>query len=229
MSDAVSLPAVLEAEYLAEVRESSTLPPEGPIEIAIAGRSNVGKSTLLNRLAARRGLARTSKTPGRTRGIIFYDLVIRPPGVADRIPLRLVDLPGYGYAQVSKTERQGWGPLIEGYVERRSTLALLLVLVDGRRGAEPEEAQLVEWLRTVDVPQHVVATKIDKLSATERGLCKERSRAALGGHLPPFTVTSGATGEGVDRLWKAILRAVARGRSGGAGGDDPPPGTAADS
>ena len=114
------LPDVTDAAFFAEARDLAGLPPEGPPEIAIAGRSNVGKSTLLNRLAARRALARTSKTPGRTRGLVMFTLRLARAPVGE---LRLVDLPGYGYAQVSRGERQSWGPLIEGYTRRRGALA----------------------------------------------------------------------------------------------------------
>src|SRR5688572_11613118 len=109
----VQLPTILSADFIAEVRPKGKLPPPGPPEIAIAGRSNVGKSTLLNRLVGRKALARTSKTPGRTRGIMFYDLQLRRPGQTEAEPLRLVDLPGYGYAQVSQEERLSWQPLVE--------------------------------------------------------------------------------------------------------------------
>src|SRR5262247_10786 len=103
-------------------------------EIAIAGRSNVGKSTLLNRLAGRKGLARTSKTPGRTRGLVMFSLRFRrgkaggPDVPVDE--LRLIDLPGYGYAQVSRSERNAWQPLIEGYTRTRRALALFVILID---------------------------------------------------------------------------------------------------
>jgi GTP-binding protein len=200
------LPTVIEAEYLAEVRERSQVPALGPTEIAISGRSNVGKSTLLNRLSGRKSLARTSKTPGRTRGLIFYELAVRFPGARDVTPLRLVDLPGYGYAQVSQTERKSWQRLVEGYVERRPTLKLFLVLVDARRPVEPEEAQLIEWLATVNIPAQLVITKVDKLSTAERGAVRARARAALGDAAPPVAMVSGETGEGVDRLWAAMER-----------------------
>jgi GTP-binding protein len=200
------LPNVVEATFLAEARALEQLPPDGPPEVAIAGRSNVGKSTLLNRLAARRSLARTSKTPGRTRGIIFYDLQVQLPGAPARTALRLADLPGYGYAQVSQDERRQWRTLIEGYVEQRRTLRLFLVLLDARRDIPPEELELLEWLDSLGVPHQLVVTKVDKLSATERGALKDRVRAQFGGKMPPLALVSGETGEGVDLLWRVIAR-----------------------
>lgn len=200
-----AVPVVLSAEFIAEAREPGGFPVEGPPEIAIAGRSNVGKSTLLNRLAGRRGLARTSKTPGRTQGIIFFDLVFSR-GQGPATPLRLVDLPGYGYARVSHGMRGAWQKLIEGYVRRRQTLRLFVVLVDARRGIEDEERELHEWLVSENVPLQVVYTKTDKLSAQERGVLKMRGRQPLDG--PPVLLVSGETGEGVPALWAAMLRAV---------------------
>src|SRR5688500_17045096 len=126
------LPNVIDAVFVAEARALDQLPPEGPPEIAISGRSNVGKSTLRIRLAPRRSLARTAKTPGRTRGVIFYDLQVQFPGETGRTALRLADLPGYGYAQVSHQERLQRRTLIEGYVGGRRPLRLFLVLVDAR-------------------------------------------------------------------------------------------------
>jgi GTP-binding protein len=196
------------AVFVAETRSIASLPPAGPPEIAIAGRSNVGKSTLLNRLAGRRSLARTSKTPGRTRGIIFYDLEIGPGPPPGR-SLRLADLPGYGYAKVSQTERASWQPLLEGYAERRPTLALFVVLVDARRGVEEEERQIVEWLGSLSIPTQVVFTKVDKLRAAARGLLRQSVRKAFpaAAVVPPL-LTSGETGEGVGDIWAAILNAL---------------------
>jgi GTP-binding protein len=200
-------PDVLEAAFLAEARDLRSLPPLGPAEIAIAGRSNVGKSTLLNRLAGRRALARTSKTPGRTRGIVFFDLALAKP----LAPLRFVDLPGYGYARVARHERESWQALIEGYAEARPTLALFAVLVDGRRGIEDEERQLYEWLGTIHVPAQIVFTKVDKLSATERGRLRAETRTIFGarasGRAAPIMV-SAESGEGVGALWAAIQDAA---------------------
>src|SRR6185436_2284446 len=200
------LPAVIDADFVAEARTPDQLPPEGAPEIAIAGRSNVGKSTLLNKLAARKSLARTSKTPGRTRGVIFYDLRVQLPGASDRLALRLADLPGYGYAQVSHQERLQWRTLIEGYVKGRGTLRLFLVLVDARREVQPDERELLDWLDSVGVAHQLVVTKVDKLSAGERGALKDKIRASFGGQAPPMALVSGDTGEGVDYLWRVIAR-----------------------
>jgi GTP-binding protein len=207
------IPDVDEAAFVAEARALADLPAAAAPEIAIAGRSNVGKSTLLNRLAGRKGLARTSKTPGRTRGLVMFSLRFRrgrdgAPG-APVEELRLIDLPGYGYAQVSQSERRGWQPLIEGYTRTRRALALFVVLIDARRGIEDEERQLYEWLGTENVPAQIIFTKVDKLSATERGLLRQRSRTAFGGGrgAGPLFV-SGQSGEGVDALWEAIFAAV---------------------
>lgn len=192
---------------MAEVRPRGALPPPGPPEVAIAGRSNVGKSTLLNRLVARRALARTSKTPGRTRGIMFYELQVRWPGSTDDRVMRLVDLPGYGYAQVSQEERRSWQPLVEGYVQGRDTLALFLPLIDARRTVQEEERQLIEWLASLSVPHRLVVTKTDKLSSAARGQLQGQMQRALPAGSPPPLLVSGETGEGLDRLW-ALIGAV---------------------
>ena len=220
------LPKVLAAEFLTEVRPRGPLPPMGPPEVAIAGRSNVGKSTLLNRLAARTGLARTSKTPGRTRGIMLYDLSVAasadaPAGGSPGVSLRLVDLPGYGYAQVSQEERKSWQPLVEGYVQGRATLGLFLTLVDARRELEAEERQLIEWLVALGVPHRLVITKVDKVSAGERGALEGRMRQALPQGEPPPLLVSGETGDGLPRLWSTILRAVTAVTSVAPGGGSP--------
>jgi GTP-binding protein len=208
------VPDVDEAVFVAEARTLAGLPAATAPEIALAGRSNVGKSTLLNRLAGRKALARTSKTPGRTRGLVMFSLRFRRGGknVMD-IPvdeLRLIDLPGYGYAKVSQSERNSWQPLIEGYTRTRRDLALFVILIDARRGIEDEERQLYEWLGTENVPAQIVFTKVDKLTASARGVLRERARASFRGgkrSAGPLFV-SGETGEGVDGLWAAIFDAI---------------------
>jgi GTP-binding protein len=218
------VPDVEEAVFVAEARALGDLPVAAAPEIAIAGRSNVGKSTLLNRLAARKGLARTSKTPGRTRGLVMFSLRFRRGKAGAEVDappveeLRLIDLPGYGYARVSQTERRAWQPLIEGYTQTRRALALFVILIDARRGIEDEERQLYEWLGTEHVPAQIVFTKVDKLPASARGVLREKARASFRGGRrsggPLFV--SGQTGEGVDKLWAAIFDAVRGGGPGGA-------------
>jgi GTP-binding protein len=216
-------PEVRDAVFIAEARDAHSLPAPGPAEIAIAGRSNVGKSTLLNRLAARKGLARTSRTPGRTRGIVLFQLALGKG--APVTALRLADLPGYGYAKVARTERDSWQPLIEGYTRGRATLALFVVLVDARRGVEDEERQLYEWLGTENVPAQIVFTKVDKLSASERGVLRARARQLFGGRpgarrAAPLLV-SADTGEGIPELWAAILSAASATDPSAAAGPGP--------
>lgn len=201
---------VLDAVFVAEARDVGQLPPSEMPEVAIAGRSNVGKSTLLNRMAGRRGLARVSKTPGRTRGLVLFDLRLRLSGSPEPEPerLRLVDLPGYGYAKVPQDERRAWQTLVEGYVKGQPSLALVLVLVDARRGLAEEELQLMEWLQGIHVPCYVVVTKSDKLSASERGLLRQGLRKQVGGMAASVFLVSGETGDGVDGLWSSIAHVI---------------------
>jgi GTP-binding protein len=160
-------------------------------EVAFAGRSNVGKSSAINRLLGGRKLARTSNTPGRTQQLNFFT-------VDDRVVF--VDLPGYGYARVSQAARAAWRPLVESYLGTRGVLAGIVLLVDARRGLEGEERMLLEFAAALGRPALLVATKIDKLNRRDRG----RALAALAasGHTAvPFSAVSG---EGVDDVWRAI-------------------------
>ncbi|MEO0603150.1 MAG: ribosome biogenesis GTP-binding protein YihA/YsxC [Myxococcota bacterium] len=175
------------------------LPEHALPEIAFAGRSNVGKSSLLNVLMKRKNLARTSSTPGRTQAINLFQL-----GSA----CVFADLPGYGYARVPDAVRRSWGPMIEGYLGDRSTLALVVLLVDVRRDIRAEEGELRFNLTQARIPTLIVATKVDKLKKQPR----QRQLAAIRRdlHLPtgqPIAFSS-HTGEGRDRLWDAIEEAV---------------------
>jgi GTP-binding protein len=182
------------ARFLGAAARPGGEPPPGLPEIALAGRSNVGKSSLLNALLAHRGLARTSRTPGRTRQLNFYLVDER---------FVLVDLPGYGFAVGPEAERRGWGPLVEGYLRRRPTLRGVLLVVDLRRGLEADEEELLAFLAAVGRPVAVVATKLDKLgrAAAEGALA---SLAARLGEGIPLVGFSARTGEGRDPLWRVL-------------------------
>ena len=191
---------ILAAELETSASAAGGFPAEGPPEVALLGRSNVGKSSLLNRLVQRRSLARTSKTPGRTRLLNFF-LVRRPEG-----ELRVVDLPGYGWARVGKGERREWQALVESYLAKRASLRLALLLHDVRRDPGDDERDLVAWLAQRGVPVRGVLTKLDRLSARERAARLARFREhGLGLDWIP---TSARTGAGLDALWREIERAV---------------------
>lgn len=170
-------------------------------EAAIAGRSNVGKSSLLNRLVGIRKLARVSKTPGRTQQIQFF--------VIDE-ELTVVDLPGYGFARVPQALRIQWAQLVSAYFESRQQLRLVVVLVDLRRGLESEERQLLAWLEELGKPCIVVATKADKATQGERVQATRSLEAELRPRGIEWFVSSAATGEGMAPIWKAILRRCGR-------------------
>jgi GTP-binding protein len=194
--------AITEARFTAGVAAADQLPPPALAEVAFAGRSNVGKSSLLNALIGRRGLVRTGSTPGTTRQLnLFF------AKAADGLELVLVDLPGYGFAKRAKHEKARWGPLIEGYLSTRITLRALVLLVDVRRGVEQEERELIEFVRaskTADrppLPTILVATKIDKLSLSAQKPKVAETAKGWGGRAVGFSAESG---EGRDELWAAI-------------------------
>ncbi len=166
-------------------------------EIAFAGRSNVGKSSLINGLLNRK-IARTSSTPGRTRQLNFF--LINRQWV-------FVDLPGYGYAKVPKEMRAGWGKLVEDYLIQSQNLKGAVVIVDIRRGIEEGDLALLEFLSYYHRPALIVATKIDKLSRSQRIKQAERIRSQLQGY--PLSFFSALKGDGRDDLWRAILALAA--------------------
>lgn len=188
------------AHFLTSAAEAKDFPPPSLPEIAVVGRSNVGKSTLINTLVGQAGLARTSRTPGRTRLVNWFV-------IEDRF--HLVDLPGYGYAEVSQALRESWRPLIEGYLAERPSLAGVLLLVDIRRGVQDEELDFVPWLAERDMPVVTALTKADKLAKNKRTLEVARAKQALGLRREPLAV-SATSNEGIDALWRAVTQLVAK-------------------
>jgi GTP-binding protein len=189
---------ILAAELIASAASPGDFPKTRLPELALLGRSNVGKSSLLNRLAQRRSLARTSTSPGKTRLVHFYRIE-RP-----QRSLLLVDLPGYGWARVSKSERAGWKALIEGYLQGRERLRAAVLLQDLRRDWGEDEALLGAWLAERSLPVLLVLTKADKLGAAERARRVRALTAAARVSAGRCIVTSSQTGEGVEALWRAI-------------------------
>ena len=166
-------------------------PADGLPEIAFLGRSNVGKSSLINALIGQKGLAFTSSTPGRTQTINFY----RVDG-----KLHFVDLPGYGYARVPKIITGGWKELIEGYLTNRSQLNLSFIILDGRRGWMEKDLELKDWLEFLRLEYLVIVTKMDKLNQSE-----ERKGLQRISEVSPHPLTfSAVTGRGVREIWQAI-------------------------
>jgi len=174
----------------------SDFPPPSLPEVAVVGRSNAGKSSLINALVGQAHLARTSRTPGRTRLVNWFEIDER---------FHVVDLPGYGYAEVSQAMRDSWRPLIEGYLAERTSLAGVLLLIDIRRGAQDEELDFAPWLAERAMPAVVALTKADKLAKNKRMLEIGRVRKALGLPRDPLAV-SALSGEGIEPLWRAVVQ-----------------------
>lgn len=202
---------VLDATFVASARDVDELPPPMLAEVAFGGRSNVGKSSLINKLLRRKKLVRTSATPGATRGLSLFRATLRLDGEA-RAQLDIVDLPGYGFAKRSKAERASWGPMIEAYLEKRVSLRLVVALVDVRRGLEDDDVQLLTYLARIGRPAVVAVTKIDKVGRKERDEAVAKVRAAANriakARLARVDVvaTSAQTGEGTDDLWSIVRR-----------------------
>ncbi len=190
-------------DFFFAAARSDGLPPVGAPEVAFAGRSNVGKSSLINALTNRTGLARTSHTPGRTQELIFFDL----GGKAT-----LVDMPGYGYAAVSKTKSASWGALVRDYLRGRSTLLRVFVLVDGRHGLKDSDHETMRALDSAAVSYAVVLTKRDEVKLADQPARIEATLEALRKHpaaYPEVIFTSSRTAEGVAELRAHIARLLA--------------------
>jgi len=175
----------------------------GP-DVVFLGRSNVGKSSLINRLLGVRGLARTSSQPGRTQSVNFYRVNER---------FNFVDLPGYGYAKVPEAVRRGWGPMVEGFLERRrERIALALLVVDARHEPRELDRTMRDWLEAKGIPHLVAATKADKLSGNGRARAERVMAEGLAGSAVGRPVLASAqSGLGMGAIWRHLDRALATG------------------
>jgi len=191
-------------EFLKSAPALEFLPEPTAAEIAFAGRSNVGKSSLLNALTNRNGLARTSNTPGRTQELNFFD-------VGEPVQLRLVDMPGYGFAEAPKTLVGRWKRLVTDYLRGRAILKRALVLVDARHGLKESDREMMRMLDEAAVSYHLVLTKADKVKPSALGALYETTAAEAAKHPaahPAIFTTSSETGSGIAELRTAILTAT---------------------
>lgn len=185
------------AEFIKSAFAEEHWPLDRRPEVSFLGRSNVGKSSLINSLLGVRGLARTSRTPGRTQSLNYFLINQR---------FYFVDLPGYGFARVPKAIKASWGEMAHNYLAKRSELVLSIQIVDSRHDPTPLDALLNEWLITQQKPRLIVATKSDKLSNNELRKNIERIRNTL--QTKEVVAYSATTGRGRDEVWRAIEEAI---------------------
>jgi GTP-binding protein len=198
----------MDARFLRACSSEADLPEPDLPEVAVAGRSNCGKSSLINALTGRSSLARTSSTPGRTQQIVFFEVSL--PGAP---AFWLVDLPGYGYAHASKEAQRRWIALVERYIETRSSLQVLVVLADLRREPAEEERSLLTWATERELASLVLLTKADKLSKSQRFGAVQRARRALSLDRTPLAVST-RDPESIVAARQALVDAITSRRSG---------------
>jgi GTP-binding protein len=186
------------ADFITSATEPKGYPPPGPAEIAFAGRSNVGKSSLINSLIARKGLVKVSKTPGKTQLLNFFDL--------NKGAMTFVDMPGYGFARAPLSVKRSWGKMVDTYLKKRETLKGVICLLDCRRTPNEDDRALMEWLVHGKTPFIIVITKIDKVAKTHRPREIKKVMASISdlvGEVTPLLFSS-HTGEGKRELWQVI-------------------------
>lgn len=189
---------ITKAEIITSAVEASHYPDGHFPEVALAGRSNVGKSSFINSLLGRRNLVRTSSKPGKTRTLNFYNI---------NDSFRFVDVPGYGYAKVSKKERNKWGQMMEAYFETREQLQVVVLIVDSRHQPTQEDVQMFDYVTYLDIPLIVVATKYDKLKRSEQAKNLKKIKAKLQVHSDvPVIPFSAVTGINKEKVWGEISK-----------------------
>ncbi|MCT4663017.1 MAG: ribosome biogenesis GTP-binding protein YihA/YsxC [Tissierellales bacterium] len=187
---------IKKSEILITAARPDQYPEAGPVEIALAGRSNVGKSSLINTLINRKNLARTSGQPGKTQTLNFYNI---------NDLFRFVDLPGYGYARVSKADRVRWGKMINTYLESRDTMKEMFLLVDIRHKPNEHDAMMYHWMVDNGFAGYVIATKADKISGNDRFKAVKRICEALGIEDKKLVIPFSATKKmNIDKIWRTI-------------------------
>jgi GTP-binding protein len=192
--------------FVTEAPNVAALPPEGPPEVAFAGRSNVGKSSLINALTGQSGLARTSNTPGRTQALIFF-VPDSPDAAPTSPPLAIVDMPGYGYAKAPKNLVESWNALIHAYLRGRASLKRVFILVDARHGLKPSDETILNELDRAAVSYQLVLTKADKAKPAALEALKAATAKAIARRpaaFPEVLATSSTKGEGIADLRETI-------------------------
>ena len=197
---------VVDARFVTSATQPSQYPRARMPEVAFAGRSNVGKSSMINALCGRKKLVRVSNTPGRTRTLNFFDVDLEVDKA--KRTLRLCDLPGYGYAKAPKTERAQWQQMISRYLQGGDFLHAVVAIVDAEVGAQPIDVQLVEWLQSKGPPILVAGTKIDRIAKSHRYGALSKIAVALAVPMEAVVGFSATEKLGVDEVWDRLVGAT---------------------
>jgi GTP-binding protein len=197
---------VADARFLVSASNLSQCPKAPLTEVAFAGRSNVGKSSMINALCGRRGLVRVSNTPGRTRLMNFFDVDLKVDGA--KRTLRLCDLPGYGYAKASKSDRAQWATMIDEYLAKRNLLKACVAIVDGEIGALANDLEMIDYLQRSDAKILVAATKIDRVPKSQWLGRRQKIAKQLSVPLEAVVGFSATKKLGVDEVWDRLVGAT---------------------